>query len=738
MKKVYTILLLIGLIIKLNAQSSIFGFNTAGDLTTYFTKGGSTTCVSQSTNTGLNGSGALNLPSGSCSEIFTTKEGYTMAGVGSKFNFSCYLKSEYNGGYGGVGFTSNSAAQYWSYAAPNDGIGLSAHGGGFDFTSGTTVSSRSWCITEFLNTGSASKWYQINLSIELKTNDTFEMIVIAFASDALGVVDSTKKCTHSWKVKNTALASSNILYSYFGFGGQRVTNFDNYKIELSGGSSVIQFGNPILTGTAAYTSGAVALNGNVTSSNGFAVTSRGFVYNTKGNPTKSDSNVLLGSGTGTFSSSLTTLNPGTYYFRAFATNSSGTSYGAEYEVEVPGPTVTWNGSNSTQWSLGSNWSTGTVPLDGSNIVFHASATNDLVLDTKRHINKINFNGSGKKLVLGDNDIVVDSFENNNLNSYVKTNGTGKLRIRIKNNISNIFPVGNSAYNPVTITNKTGATDTFSVQLLDTVYYNGSSSGSIVNTRVNKTWNIFKNNANTGSGVNFLFAWNANDIKGTLTNPIMNHHNGTRWEIPTMGTTTISGNSLTYNGYTGTFSPFAIGGSSTIALPIELSRFEVDCNSEYNQVQWTTASEKNNDQFELYKSTDAKSWKKIHSTKGQGTKASETLYSFMDLEKTTGYYRLKDIDFNGIETWSQIISSECNQSNELTSIYPNPAKEYIDISIPFEENSSYNIIDLNGRVLTSGALLSRKTRVNIEAFVQGVYIIEIIKPSEKRQIKIIKQ
>jgi hypothetical protein len=46
--------------------------------------------------------------------------------------------------------------------------------------------------------------------------------------------------------------------------------------------------------------------------------------------------------------------------------------------------------------------------------------------------------------------------------------------------------------------------------------------------------------------------------------------------------------------------------------------------------------------------------------------------------------------------------------------------------------------LNGRVLTSGALLSRKTRVNIDAFVQGVYIVEIIKPSEKRQIKIIKQ
>jgi hypothetical protein len=220
---------------------------------------------------------------------------------------------------------------------------------------------------------------------------------------------------------------------------------------------------------------------------------------------------------------------------------------------------------------------------------------------------------------------------------------------------------------------------------------------------------------------------------------MNHHTGSNWEIPTSGTAIVNGNSLTYTGYAGTFSPFAIGGSSTIGLPVELKDFDAVCNDDYISIAWTTASEKNNDRFELYKSIDAKSWTKIYTVKGQGTKATDTKYTFNDTEKdeNTSYYKLIDFDLNGYVNESPVIVSDCDFVPAAIAVSPNPAKDYIDISIPFEENSSYNIIDLNGRVITSGTLLSRKTRVNIEAFASGVYIVEIIKPSEKRQIKIIK-
>ncbi|MBS4013813.1 MAG: M6 family metalloprotease domain-containing protein [Bacteroidetes bacterium] len=70
--------------------------------------------------------------------------------------------------------------------------------------------------------------------------------------------------------------------------------------------------------------------GNVTESGGATVTSRGVVYATTQNPTTSNSSVSGGSGTGSFNVTLSSLNPNTtYYVRAFAVNSQGTSYGAQ-------------------------------------------------------------------------------------------------------------------------------------------------------------------------------------------------------------------------------------------------------------------------------------------------------------------------------------------------------------------------------------------------------------------------
>jgi hypothetical protein len=68
--------------------------------------------------------------------------------------------------------------------------------------------------------------------------------------------------------------------------------------------------------------------GNVTSDGGASVTGRGVVYSTSANPTTANSKVTSGSGTGAFTCNLTNLQPNTtYYVRAYAVNSKGTSYG---------------------------------------------------------------------------------------------------------------------------------------------------------------------------------------------------------------------------------------------------------------------------------------------------------------------------------------------------------------------------------------------------------------------------
>ncbi|HBC78155.1 MAG TPA: hypothetical protein DEO60_14960 [Bacteroidales bacterium] len=105
---------------------------------------------------------------------------------------------------------------------------------------------------------------------------------------------------------------------------------------------------PTLT-TAAITSPGrttAVSGGNITNNGGAAVTARGVCWSTSSGPLATGSHTSDGTGNGTFTSNITGLIPSTsYYVRAYATNSAGTSYGNEQffttsPVQVPTVTTT--------------------------------------------------------------------------------------------------------------------------------------------------------------------------------------------------------------------------------------------------------------------------------------------------------------------------------------------------------------------------------------------------------------
>ena len=103
---------------------------------------------------------------------------------------------------------------------------------------------------------------------------------------------------------------------------------------------------------SSITSNSAVCGGNVTSDGGATVTARGVCWNTSSNPTTGNSKTIDGSGTGSFTSNIIGLNPGTtYYVRAYATNSKGTSYGSNVSfntnpTSTTTPTVTTNSVSS--------------------------------------------------------------------------------------------------------------------------------------------------------------------------------------------------------------------------------------------------------------------------------------------------------------------------------------------------------------------------------------------------------
>jgi uncharacterized protein (TIGR02145 family) len=102
-----------------------------------------------------------------------------------------------------------------------------------------------------------------------------------------------------------------------------------YGNQLSFSTATILLATLTTTTVSSITSTTASSGGNITNDGGAAVTARGVVWSTSQNPTIAlTTKTVDGTGTGSFTSNLTGLSPGTvYYVRAYATNSAGTAYG---------------------------------------------------------------------------------------------------------------------------------------------------------------------------------------------------------------------------------------------------------------------------------------------------------------------------------------------------------------------------------------------------------------------------
>jgi len=332
-----------------SASTSIsYDFNTPGTLATDFSSYISSGTLEQSATGGIGNSGAITT-NASATAVYASKAAYSIGPINSSYTFTSFMKSVGNSGYSGMGFTAlePSASNGSGYPyRPTDALGVSVHGGGFVFHVGATDHNGSWgssvsspmvavkqsAIGDLLNSGSPDQWYKVVLKIVRDSSTTFDMRLEVWPSDASGTLLRPTEADAIFEINNqtaAGLLAAPSISSYINFSGYRVTSYDNNSVELGGGSSVIAPGAPVVLSSSASTvSGVVTFIGEVTSNGGSPVTERGFVFGTNPNPTVADSKVVVGSGVGYFTGSTSALPTGTYYFRAFATNSTGTSYGS--------------------------------------------------------------------------------------------------------------------------------------------------------------------------------------------------------------------------------------------------------------------------------------------------------------------------------------------------------------------------------------------------------------------------
>lgn len=159
----------------------------------------------------------------------------------------------------------------------------------------------------------------------------------------------------------------------------------------------------------------------------------------------------------------------------------------------------------------------------------------------------------------------------------------------------------------------------------------------------------------------------------------------------------------------------------VILPVTLASFDGKAENNQTKLTWKTTSETNNKGFEIERSADARNFEKIGFVDGSGDTKENQFYHFTDLNPlATGYYRLKQLDYDGKFEYSKVISVKSEAA--MVKVYPNPAQEYLTVS-GISEKQPLSIVDQNGRVVLKG-LVGEKERVNISTLGAGRYIVKV--------------
>jgi photosystem II stability/assembly factor-like uncharacterized protein len=175
---------------------------------------------------------------------------------------------------------------------------------------------------------------------------------------------------------------------------------------------------------------------------------------------------------------------------------------------------------------------------------------------------------------------------------------------------------------------------------------------------------------------------------------------------------------------------------TSYVPVELISFGGHIDGDRIIISWVTGSELNNQGFYIEKSYDKINWEVIGFINGNGTTTETNYYSFKDKKVLNGEnnYRLKQIDFDGTITYSEIITVHFNDLPlifELFQNYPNPfnPKTSIKYSIPKVDFINISLYSILGDKITDLVNEEKQSGVytinfNANELASGIYLYKM--------------
>jgi Secretion system C-terminal sorting domain len=188
-----------------------------------------------------------------------------------------------------------------------------------------------------------------------------------------------------------------------------------------------------------------------------------------------------------------------------------------------------------------------------------------------------------------------------------------------------------------------------------------------------------------------------------------------------------------NNSTSAFCVTPFGGKQPIVklvacvLPVELLDFTAVNKTDKNLLNWQTVTERHNSHFVIQKSKDGQGFVDIGTVKG-GTTNTPQYYAFSDESPFNGinYYRLKQVDNDGKEDFSKVVSvTVLVDGKKGLRVYPNPTHHVLTVEHT-PSVQTLEIVNTLGQVLKviKPLIDARKTEVGTAELANGIYFLRI--------------
>ena len=258
-----------------------------------------------------------------------------------------------------------------------------------------------------------------------------------------------------------------------------------------------------------------------------------------------------------------------------------------------------------------------------------------------------------------------------------------------------------------------------------------SAGELAN-KPTTYWVIRNLGTNAGLNVDVKLKFDDGQIDDNVVGNYKIHKRGSNqfdvgdWSdlTPSSVGATSGDNHITVN--VTSFSQFGASSSTSdfvANLPVELISFNGIATTKGSRLTWQTAMEKNNEGFEIQRSTNAKDWNNIGFVIGKGTTQETQNYQFTDERPKDGvnYYRLKQIDFDGIFAHSNVATVNYESAQSKLKVFPNPVKNELNIVEGQGQATIYNML---GQPVKQFAVNSKQFTVNTIDLANGQYMLHI--------------